>query len=256
MRDRGLRALKTRKGRTGGIVGIVKEYDEKMRERLVFIYGDRSEKKIKERKNLFAVTPLIAAAVLAVLLVLRQGVGMAAAAAVIVLAAIPFAQEYSILDKAKKKKLKMRLCLSNLMERMAVLLDAGISVWSAFVAVGEVMDPRKDALAGEVRRTIAGFSGQNGYFYSPEEALEDMAERCSDTSISTFVSLVLQNSRKGGHDVAAMLRMAAVNQRAERKAIVKQMADEAATLMVIPSVMILGAVLVLIAAPAVIQFLL
>ena len=252
MRDR---SVKGRKLRAGGVAEIIKGYNAKMKEKLVFIYGDRGGKKIKERKNLFILTPFAAAAVFAAVFLAGQGIRASSAAGLTVLFALPFAQEYSIFDKAKKKKLKMRLCLSNLMERMAVLLDAGFPVWSAFVAVGEVMDPRKDALAGEVRRTIAGFSGQNGYIYSPEEALEAMADRCGDTSISTFVSLVLQNSRKGSRDIAALLRLAAVNQRAERKAIVKQMADEAATLMVIPSVMILGAILVLIAAPAVIRFL-
>ena len=228
---------------------FLKGYDQKMIERLTFIYGERSVKKIRERRELLIASPFIAAAVFAAVFIAGQGPGTALTAAVIVLAAILFAEEYSIIDKAKKKKMKMRLSLSDLMERMAVLLDADIPIWSAFVAVGEVMDPKKDALAAEIRRTIAGFSGRNGYYYSPED-------RCCDTSISTFVSLVLQNSRKGSRDVAALLRLAAVNQRAERKAIVKQMADEAATLMVIPSVMILGAILVLIAAPAVISFLL
>ena len=235
---------------------FLKGYDQKMIERLTFIYGERSVKKIRERRELLIASPFIAAAVFAAVFIAGQGPGTALTAAVIVLAAILFAEEYSIIDKAKKKKMKMRLSLSDLMERMAVLLDADIPIWSAFVAVGEVMDPKKDALAAEIRRTIAGFSGRNGYYYSPEEALEGMADRCGDTSISTFVSLVLQNSRKGSRDVASLLRLAAVNQRAERKAIVKQMADEAATLMVIPSVMILGAILVLIAAPAVISFLL
>ena len=81
-----------------------------------------------------------------------------------------------------------------------------------------------------------------------------MAARCGDASVSTFVSLVLQNSRKGSTELASLLRLQAVNQRTERKALAKQMADEASTLMLIPSAMILAAILVLTAAPAVIGF--
>jgi len=82
-----------------------------------------------------------------------------------------------------------------------------------------------------------------------------MASRCKDATVSTFVSLVVQNSRKGTAELADLLRLQAVNARNERRMVAKQLSDEAATLMLIPSALILAAVLVIVAAPAVIRFL-
>ena len=84
--------------------------------------------------------------------------------------------------------------------------------------------------------------------------MDDLAKRCGDSQVSTFVSLLVQNSKKGAGELASILRLHAVNQREERRAIAKQMADEASTLMVIPSVMVLAAIMILTAAPAVIRF--
>ncbi len=240
--------LKKRKG------GLFQNYNRGVLAKMRFLYGNRFEKKRAERKRLFLIMGPVAMCVAAVAFF----AGLKAAEIAVLAVGIPLGiigfSEYSVFDKAKKKQRKLRLGLADLAERLAVLLDAGVNVWSALVDVSSMMKEQDGALGNELRMAVNDYCGANGYYYSPEEALENMAARCGDASVSTFVSLVLQNSRKGSSELASLLRLQAVNQRSERKALAKQMADEASTLMLIPSAMILAAILVLTATPAVIGF--
>ena len=244
----GITVLKKRKN------GILQNYNSGVLAKMKFLYGNRFEKKKAERKRLLIIMFPAAVCIAAVAFF----AGLKSVEIVALSLGIPFGiigfSEYSVFDKAKKKQRKLRLGLADLAERLAVLLDAGVNVWSALVDVSSMMKEQDGALGDELRMAVNDYCGANGYYYSPEEALENMAARCGDASVSTFVSLVLQNSRKGSTELASLLRLQAVNQRTERKALAKQMADEASTLMLIPSTMILAAILVLTAAPAVIGF--
>jgi hypothetical protein len=80
-----------------------------------------------------------------------------------------------------------------------------------------------------------------------------MAVKCSDSTVSTFVSLIVQNSRKGTDELAELLRIQAVNARSERRMLAKQLAEEASTLMLLPSVLVLIAIMALAVAPAIIK---
>lgn len=228
-------------------------YNESMNAKLRFVYGEEFEKKRKDRVLLFKLSPLVAAGVFAAGLLFGLSVYEALFLAIGTPCAVLFFSEHGIKDKAKKKTRKLRLGLADLLERMAVLVDAGVPMWSAIVTVSGYMNSRDGALGEELARAVNDFVTPSGYYYGPETALENMAKRCNDAQVSTFVSLVLQNSRKGADELAPILRMHAVNQREERKSISKQMAEEASTLMVIPSVMILAAVMAVIGAPAVIM---
>ena len=158
-----------------------------------------------------------------------------------------------IFKKAKDLCLQMRFELSDLLERIALLLDAGVTLWNAVIIVSECSG--EGVLLRELRQTVHQFSGINGYYYEPEAAFEELARRCADPSVSTFVSLIVQNARKGTSELAELLRMQSVHARSERRMLAGRIAEEASTLMLIPSALVLAAVLVLVAAPAVIQFL-
>ncbi len=228
-------------------------YNDSMNAKLRFIYGEAYERRKRERDLLLKLCPLFA--------VLSFGAGilfeLTVVEALILGLGVPLivivATEHSINDKAKTKTKKLRLGLADLLERLAVLVDAGVPLWSAIVTVSGYMDKNDGALGEELWRTVNDFVTPSGYYYGNENAMEDLAKRCNDAQVSTFVSLVLQNARKGADELAPLLRMHAVSQREERKSISKQMSEEASTLMVIPSVMILTAVMAIVAAPAIIR---
>ncbi|MCR5693539.1 MAG: type II secretion system F family protein [Clostridia bacterium] len=234
-------------------IAFLSNYNDGMNAKLRFVHGEGWEKKKKERQTLFRLIPLFCAGSFTVGLLF----GLTLTEAAILGAGIPailiVMSEHGISEKAKKKTRKLRLGLADLLERLAVLVDAGVPLWSAIATVSGYMEKNDGALGEELNRTVSEYVNPNGYFYRPEEALENMAKRCGDSQVSTFVSLILQNSRKGADELAPLLRMHAAAQREERKSLSKQMADEASTLMVIPSVMVLISVMALTAAPALIR---
>lgn len=146
----------------------------------------------------------------------------------------------------------MRLELAEILERMAVLLDAGVTLWNATVIVSDGSGAT-GAFEEELRCAVRRFQGDSGYYYDPEAAFEEMAVKCSDSTVSTFVSLIVQNSRKGTDELAELLRIQAVNARSERRMLAKQLAEEASTLMLLPSVLVLIAIMALAVAPAIIK---
>lgn len=229
-------------------------YGKSIRENLVFICGEeRGAVRYKQRRFLFLSLPAAAVLLFAVLFLLGNGpvfsalysagIGLGAAAVC----------DGAIYKKAKDRRIQMRFALSGVLERIALLLDAGVTLWNAIVIVAE--SGGDGALIGEIRLAVQQFSGVNGYYYEPEAAFEEMARRCTDPSVGAFVSLIVQNARKGTSELAELLRMQAVYARSERRMLAKQMSEEASTLMLLPSVMVLAAVLVLAAAPAIIQLL-
>jgi len=236
---------------------FVKEYNKKVEKKIDFLYGsfdgNLAEKKKKERKrSLILLMPisclLFAAFYFLGIDFLESGlIGFSTGLM------IALYSEYSIFQKAKKKCRIMRFELSEITERLAILLEAGVPLWNALVIISETADEKKP-LEMEIKRTTCSFISDSGYYYEPERCLGTLAERTNDATISTFVSLIVQNSRKGGNELSSMLRLQAVNQRTERRSIAKQLADEASTLMVLPSIIILAAIMVLVAAPAVISF--
>ena len=233
-------------------VPFLTNYNAAVNEKLRFVYGDGFEKK-KERILLFKLMPVFCGVTFALGLLFQLSLAEAVILAVGVPVTVAVMSEHGINDKAKKKTRKLRMGLADLLERLAVLVDVGVPLWSALAEVSGYMNKKDGALGEELYKTVSDYMTPDGYYYGPEEALEKMAKRCGDSQVSTFVSLVLQNSRKGADELVPLLRMHATNQREERKALSKQMADEASTLMVIPSVMVLIGVMVLTAAPALIR---
>lgn len=206
----------------------------------------------KERKRLFALALPIAGGIFIVLFLCGVKLLSAFVTAVLITGGVVGFSEYSSYDGRKKMKRTMRFELSEITERIAILLEAGVPIWNAFVILAETAEDRRP-LEKEIKDTVYSFVNESGYYYEPESALSNMADRVNDSTISTFVSLIVQNSRKGSGELVSLLRMQAVNQRTERRAIAKQLADEASTLMVIPSAIVLAAIMVLVAAPAIIE---
>lgn len=232
---------------------MLAQYNRWIRDKIFFLYGnERAPAFCKRRRMLFLLAPFLAVLFFFGLLFCGNSPGLSAGCALCFGAGLCGLRDGAVIKKAKDRCLQMRFELSDLLERIALLLDAGVTLWNAIVIVSE--NGGEGALVREIRQTVQQFSSTDGYYYEPEAAFEELARRCADPSVSTFVSLIVQNARKGTEELAELLRIQAIHARNERKMLAKQVSDEAATLMLIPSAIVLAAVLVLTAAPAVIQF--
>lgn len=234
---------------------LIDRYKKTVEEKIFFVCGEEKAASVMKKRRRTVIIVSVSVAVCFVIMFLS---GRKATSCL--LYSVCFELSFFILrdvrlfKQAKNRCLHMRFELSEILDRLAVLLDAGVTLWNAVSIVSE-REISGGAFEEELKRTVNGFMSADGYFFEPESAFEELSARCNDAAVSTFVSLIVQNSRKGTGELAELLRIQAVNARNERRLLAKQLSDEASTLMLIPSALILAAVLVIVAAPAVIQFL-
>ena len=156
------------------------------------------------------------------------------------------------LQKRADNKIKQSydMDIPELLVNVAMLMEAGLNVWEAIgvcAALGDKRRPLYQALNNAVMSVASGKSKD----YS--EALEQMSRMCDASSVSNFVSMVIQNSQKGNSRIAEVLMSSAAYYRSERKNTATKLAGQATTLMLFPSAAILIAMILLMVAPAAIQ---
>lgn len=83
--------------------------------------------------------------------------------------------------------------------------------------------------------------------------LEELADYRKIPSLSNFCITVVQNMRKGSEELSQLFITQAQLYRNERRRVAGKMADEAATLLIFPSAIVLVALIVLLIAPAVLD---
>ena len=146
---------------------------------------------------------------------------------------------------------------TEVIKRILFIKHGGLSVPMAFgkdfadswscVNIGDKKKPLYSALYKAI------ISVEKGICADYCIALEQMAEECRCACVSNFVSLVVQNSRKGNSFIVQILINSASFYRSERKNTATKLAGEATTLMLLPSAAILVAMILLMVAPAIIQ---
>lgn len=167
---------------------------------------------------------------------------------VIILALAFILPDILILNKLKDLKRSYNLEIPDFLDRLALMLDAGLTIWVAFErAIENKLE--KGPLYCELRYVLKEIDkGVNSL-----QALENMSIRCNTLAISSFVSLIVQNSKKGSGELTTILRMQSAICRNERKNIARKMGEEATTLMLIPSSLVFFSILIMLVAPAIMQ---
>ena len=92
---------------------------------------------------------------------------------------------------------------------------------------------------------------RKGYTKDFITGIEELAEVRKSPVLSNFCITVIQNMRKGSGELSEIFTAQAQMYRNERRRIAGKMADEAATLLIIPSALVLVALIVLLLTPAV-----
>ena len=149
-------------------------------------------------------------------------------------------------DRIKKRKAAIQIDFPDFLNRLILLINAGLTVTMAW------------------ERAVAG-SGKTGHLYDelkavladiksgkPEQrAYEDFARRCRCSEITRFVSFILQNLRKGNSEIVSILRVHANECWEMRKNAARRLGEEASTKMLLPMTLMLIAMLLIVAVPAV-----
>jgi tight adherence protein C len=82
---------------------------------------------------------------------------------------------------------------------------------------------------------------------------EDFARRCRTIEVSRFVSIIIQNIKKGNDELALILRVISNESLNTRKNIAKKLGEEASAKMIIPMMIMFLAIILIVSTPAVLS---
>ena len=105
--------------------------------------------------------------------------------------------------------------------------------------------------SGPLYQALAKTTEKMEHGATDEEALDQLTVACNMPQVRRFVSVILQNMHRGGADVLVALQDIGKELWEARKAAARQIAEETSTKLLFPMMLMLIAVILLVAAPAV-----
>jgi tight adherence protein C len=153
-----------------------------------------------------------------------------------------------VYNNVKKRRRDLQIEFSEFINKLVLLANAGMTIHGSIQKI--VKDSKKDnPLYVELAMALNDMDSGK----SDLEAYEDFARRCKLQEITTFVSTLLQNMRKGNSELMPLLKVLANASWENRKNNAKKLGEEASTKLLIPLVIIFIAILIMVITPAVLQ---
>lgn len=151
-----------------------------------------------------------------------------------------------LFEKVKKRRQSIQLDFPDFVNKLTLLVNAGMTVsraWEKTVSDTSRQTPLYIELGAAVQDIRSGM---------PEyKAFEEFAQRCHVPVITRFVSVVLQNMRKGNDELVPVLRLFANECWELRKSTAKKFGEEASTKLLLPMMLMFAAILLIVGMPAV-----
>ena len=158
-------------------------------------------------------------------------------------------------DEVKKERIKrkkqMMLDYPEIVDKLTLLISAGMTVKNAWFRIAEEYRQKKT-----VHKTRYAYEEMETACYemksgiSEMESYERFAERCDLQAYLKLGALLSQNLRKGNRGLAELLQAEAAQAFEERKALAKRQGEEAGTKLLLPMFFMLGVVLIIVIVPA------
>lgn len=144
---------------------------------------------------------------------------------------------------------RIERALPDALDLMVVCVEAGFGINASLARVAQEFAGSVPVLASELELvTLETRAGK-----SSTEALRDLADRTGVAEVSALVALLVQTERFGT-SVADALRVHADSMRVRRMQRAEEHAEKAPLKMIFPTLLIFLAVLLIVLAPAVVQF--
>lgn len=152
----------------------------------------------------------------------------------------------SLDKKIEKRHHQVSMDLPDFTNELVILSGAGLTLRAAIIKIGREM-PETTPFYTALQKAVNKM--ENGT--TDEEALDVLVTQCNMPVVRRLNSILLQNMQRGGSDVLNALREISAELWTNRKAAARQMAEEVSTKMLFPMMLMLVAVILLVAAPAV-----
>lgn len=159
-------------------------------------------------------------------------------------------KDQTIHQKAEERREQLHMDYPDLMWKMAMLIEAGLTIKGTFVRIASQYQKegtgKKRYAYEEVRGTC--FEMQSGI---PEaEAYERFGRRCELPEYIRLGSYLSQNLKKGSRGLTQFLEQEAASSLEERKKHARKLGEQAGTKMLFPMILMLAVVLVILMVPA------
>lgn len=156
--------------------------------------------------------------------------------------------------KAEERRTQLQVDYPDLMWKMAMLIEAGLTIKGAFSRIAVQYQNERLHRERYAYEEIAGtcYEMQSGI---PEsEAYERFGRRCELAEYIRLGSYLSQNLKKGSRGLTGFLEQEAVSSLEERKNHARKLGEQAGTKMLFPMILMLGVVLVILMVPAFLSF--
>lgn len=151
-----------------------------------------------------------------------------------------------LFDRVKKRRSEIRFAFPDFANKLVLLINAGMTVtraWEKISNESKKATPLQREVCTVIQDIRAGKPEHSAY--------EDFAKRCRTPEITRFISVILQNLRKGNGELVPVLRIFTNECWEMRKNIAKKFGEEASTKMILPLMLMFAAILLIVGAPAV-----
>ena len=151
-----------------------------------------------------------------------------------------------LFEKVKKRRQAIQLDFPDFVNKLTLLVNAGMTVSRAWEKTAS------DTCKNTPLFVELGNAVQDLRSGTPEhKAFEEFAQRCHVPVITRFVSVVLQNIRKGNDELVPVLRLFANECWDLRKSAARKFGEEASTKLLLPMMLMFVAILLIVGMPAV-----
>ncbi|NLC67952.1 MAG: type II secretion system F family protein [Clostridiaceae bacterium] len=165
---------------------------------------------------------------------------------VLLIASMAFLHDKELEKRLKKRRLSISIDFPGFLNKMTLLVNAGLTVRKAWEKIAQE-SPSDSDFYKEVNAVIGEINAGK-----PElKAYEDFARRCRTAEVARFVTILLQNIRKGNEEMVSILRVLSNESWDTRKNIARKLGEEASTKMIVPLMLMFIAILIIVAAPAI-----
>lgn len=153
-----------------------------------------------------------------------------------------------VANNLKARQRDIQIEFSEFLNKLVLLVNAGMTIPGSIQKI--VKDNKKEnPLYVELGMALNEMNSGK-----PDSiAYEDFARRCKLQEVTTFVSILLQNMKKGNSEILPILRVQAASSWENRKNNAKKLGEEASTKLLLPLVIIFIAILIMVITPAIFQ---
>ncbi|MEN8908267.1 MAG: type II secretion system F family protein [Clostridiales bacterium] len=151
-------------------------------------------------------------------------------------------------NKVTNRKNSIKMDFPLFVNKLVLLINAGMTVSGAWKRVNKD-NKSNNALYKEIRTTIAEIDGGKLEI----QAYEDFSRRCGISEVNKFISVLIQNVKKGDSEIIYTLKFMAKECWELRKNTAKRLGEEASTKLLLPMMIMFIAIILIIVTPAVLQ---